>query len=139
MDLDVPVVLDEAQPPELVHEHIDPGSGCPDHRGQHFLGDLGQDPVRRARLAVTSEQQQRPGQPLLAGVEELVDEVSFDADGPRQHVGQELSRKRWSTVKVSRHVLLLDDDDRGQSHGRGGRHPVWLPDQTALTEEMSAL
>jgi hypothetical protein len=32
------------------------------------------------------QEQQRAGEPLLAGVEELVDQVLFDADVARQHV-----------------------------------------------------
>jgi hypothetical protein len=31
VDLDFAVVLDEAQFPELVHEHIHPRAGCSDH------------------------------------------------------------------------------------------------------------
>ena len=36
---------------------------------------LRQHALRLVRLAVTRQQQQRPGQPLFAGIEQLIDEV----------------------------------------------------------------
>jgi hypothetical protein len=35
------VVIDETQPPELVHERADPRSGCPDHFRKRLLADSG--------------------------------------------------------------------------------------------------
>jgi hypothetical protein len=50
------------------------------HLGERFLRQFGKDPQGGAFLAVTREQQQGAGEPLLAGVEELIDEIFFDAD-----------------------------------------------------------
>ena len=44
---------------------------------------------RLVLLAVARQQQQRARQPLLAGVEELIDQVLFDPDVARQHVRDE--------------------------------------------------
>ena len=41
---------------------------------------------RLVLLPVARQQQQRAGQPLLARVEELIDQVFFDPDVARQHV-----------------------------------------------------
>ena len=37
VDVDLPVVLDEAQSPEFVHEKIDPGPRCANHPRKHLL------------------------------------------------------------------------------------------------------
>ena len=44
-------------------------------------------------LAVAGEQQQGPGEPLLARNEELIDRVLFDPDVPGEHVHQEGMRE----------------------------------------------
>src|ERR1700682_4339983 len=73
-------VIDKAQLPELIHEDIDPRSGCADHLRQVFLTDPGNDRFGLALLAKTREQQETPSQTLLAGVEDLVDEIRFVSD-----------------------------------------------------------
>jgi hypothetical protein len=45
-------------------------------------------------LAVPRHEQERAGEPLLAGVEQLIDQVLFDPDVPRQHVRDESVRHR---------------------------------------------
>ena len=45
----------------------------------------------RGGLPVVGQQQERPCQPLLGGVQQLIDQVFFNADVPRQHVGQEVA------------------------------------------------
>ena len=55
----------------------------PDHFRKRLLGDLRYLSLRTGLLAVTREQQKRSGEPLFTRVEELVDEVRFDADVPR--------------------------------------------------------
>jgi hypothetical protein len=69
------------------------------HDGTPTLADvlrhLGKGAVRRFRFTVPREQQERPGKTFLGGVEQLVDEVFFDADVPGQHVRQEAIGERW--------------------------------------------
>jgi hypothetical protein len=55
----------------------------PDHFRKRLLGDLRYLSLRTGLLAVTREQQKRSGEPLFTRVEELVDEVRFDAGVPR--------------------------------------------------------
>jgi hypothetical protein len=45
VDVDLSVVLDEAQFPEFVHEKIDPGPRCPNHLGQRLLRYFGKHAV----------------------------------------------------------------------------------------------
>jgi hypothetical protein len=59
VDLNLAIVLDEAQFLEFVHEKIDPGPRCANHLRQHLLRYFGKRFVRMARRAIAPEQQQR--------------------------------------------------------------------------------
>ena len=71
------VVIDKAQLLELVHEMTHPRPGGAHHLRQVFLIDSGKDTLGATFLAKMSQQQETPGQTLLAGVEKLVDEILF--------------------------------------------------------------
>ena len=79
MNLDLAVIANEAELAKLVHEKADPGAGCPDHLGERLLADLRRDRLRGAILSEICQEQQKTRKPLLAGIEELVDQVFFDA------------------------------------------------------------
>ena len=66
-------VIDKAKLPELVHEVTDPRPGGADHLGQVFLIDSGKYGFGFSFLAKMGQQQENPGQALLAGVEKLID------------------------------------------------------------------
>src|SRR6476620_4025163 len=80
VDLDISVVLNESKVSELVHEEVDARTRRPDHLRKRFLRDLRYPSLRSRLIAVPREQQQHPRQPLFTGVEEMIDEVRFDAD-----------------------------------------------------------
>ena len=76
------VVIDKAKLPELFYEMIDSRPGCADHLYQVFLIDFGEDNLDSTFLAKISQQEENPGQTLLAGIEKLIDEIlpnAFDA------------------------------------------------------------
>ena len=52
-----------------------------DHFGQRLLADFRQHRLGLAVLAKISEEQQHPGQPLLAGIEQLIAFCSRTANG----------------------------------------------------------
>src|SRR6266850_2825958 len=79
VDLDLAVVLDEAEFPEFVHEEIDSRPRRANHLRQHPLRYFGKHLLRMASRAVVREQQQGARQPFLAGIEELVDQVLLDS------------------------------------------------------------
>jgi hypothetical protein len=54
MDVDLAVVLDEAQFPEFVHEKIDPRSRCANHLCQRLLRYLGNRTQTRSLGSVDS-------------------------------------------------------------------------------------
>jgi hypothetical protein len=75
-------VIDKAKLPELLHEMIDSRPGCAHHLCQIFLLDSGKHNPGSTFLAKMSQQEENPGQTLLAGIEKLIDEIfpnAFDA------------------------------------------------------------
>ena len=79
MNLQSAVVVNEAQLPELIHKEINPFARYPDHFRQCFLIYLRNDRFGFAFLTVAGQQQKSSGQPFLAGVEKLIDQVLLDA------------------------------------------------------------
>ena len=76
------VVLDETELPEFVHEKIDSGACGPNHFRQHLLRHIRNHFLRLVLLAILSEQQKSAGQPLFAGIKELIDQIPLDSDVP---------------------------------------------------------
>ena len=74
------VVLNEAEFPEFVHEKVDSRARCSDHLRQHLLGNFGKHLFWLGFLAIPGEQQKSAGQPFLAGVKKLIDQVFLDSD-----------------------------------------------------------
>ena len=102
------VVIDKAKAPELVHKMIDPRPGGADHLCQVFLIDPGHDGFGPALLAKMGQQQQKPSQALLAGVEQLVDEIRFVADDAGQQMRDKYFRESRLFVEQTHHRRLLD-------------------------------
>ncbi len=61
-------VVNEPQLAELIHKETDARASRTDHLGQRFLTNLRNDRLRLALLPKVGQQQQRPRQPLLAGI-----------------------------------------------------------------------
>ena len=89
MHFQTPVVINEAEGLELIHEMADPRPGCANHLGQIFLTDLGDYSFGFTFLAEMGQQKQNAGQAFLAGVEELIHQVLFVADVPGKQEGHE--------------------------------------------------
>jgi len=123
VNLQAAVVLDEPELPKLVHEKVHARARRPDHLGECFLGHSRKRPVGHVGFTVSRQQQQRAGEALLAGVEQLINQIFFDPDVPREHVCEEAIRKCGCGVKAPHHFLSVDDDDRARRHGGSGRHP----------------
>src|ERR1700681_3993471 len=94
VDLDVSVVIDETKLAKLVHEKADTGSGGADHLRQCFLIDARTDRLRVAFLPEIGQQQEQARKPLLARIEQLVNQVLLDSDVPGQEISHEHLRKK---------------------------------------------
>src|ERR1700735_3852307 len=99
VDLNMPIVIDEAEFAELVHEKADAGSGSADHIRQRFLTDVRTDPLRNAFLSEIRQQQQHARKPPLARIEKLVDQIALDPNITGQEICHEEFGKRRLIVK----------------------------------------
>ena len=129
-------VLDETELPELIHEEIHARPRGADHFRESLLRDFRQRALRIGP-AVAREQQQSPRQPFFARVEELIDEVRFDANVPAQHVGEEPIRERGLLMEQPRHCRFLDDQHAARHHRRGGADAKRLTGQGAFAEKIA--
>src|SRR6267154_2047480 len=140
VDVDLAVVLDEAQFPEFVHEKIDPGPRGANHLRQHLLRYFGKHLLRMASRAVVREQQQSARQPLLAGVEELVHQGLLDSSVSCQHVSDEAVGELVVLVENANHLVFLNDEhggrcNRGRSrHANGPARKAAFPKKIARTK-----
>src|ERR1700745_641977 len=89
MNLDLAVVADEAELAKFVHEKADTGAGRPDHLCERLLADLRRDRLRGAILSKMAQKKKKTREPLLAGIEELVDQIFFDAAVSTQKIRHE--------------------------------------------------
>lgn len=137
VDFDFAVVFDEAQFPELVHEKIDASARGANHFRQRLLRNLLKDAIGLVFGAVAGEQEKGAGQPLLTGVEELIDEVFFDTDVPREDVGNEAIGEFVFRMKDTTHFFFVDDEDGGRQDSAGGPHANRLASEAAFSKKVA--
>jgi hypothetical protein len=137
VDLKSAVVLDESELSKFVHEKIDPGTRCADHLRQRFLRHFGEYSVGLVFLTVTGQQQKSAREPLLARVEELIDQILLDSNVPCQHEFDEPVRAGMLLVKHFEHFILFNDK-HGAGRNRGsGAHAKALTCQVAFSKEVA--
>ena len=135
MDFEPAVVVNKAQFSEPVHEVADPRAGCADHFRQHLLTDLGNYRLGCAFLAKMSEQQKDPGQPLFAGIEELIDQILLVTDVSPQQIRHEQIGKRVFPVQRFHHGSLVDLQNSAIRHGGCRTHAERLTCKRTFAEK----
>src|SRR3984893_11206551 len=130
------VVVNEAQFSKFVHEGTHAGSGRSDHIRKGLLADFRKDRLRFVVLAKVRQQQEQPGKPFLTRIEQLIDEVCLDADGPSQKMGNEHLGERWLLTEQVDNSCFFQAHDDGVRHRRDRRYAVSLPGKTSFSEEI---
>jgi hypothetical protein len=131
------VVVDEAELAEFVHEEIYAGPRGAYHLGEGLLRNFGQRFLRIAGGTVTREEQQSAREAFLAGIEELVDQIFFDADVARQHVSDEPVGELVLFVEHTNHFVLFDNQDGGGCDGGGCGHAAGLASETSFAKKIT--
>jgi len=134
---DCPIIVDETEIPEFVHEEADPGPGRPNHFSGRLLVDLCRDGFGAAFLSKVRQQEERTGKALLTGIQQLIDEVSLDATVTGQKMRRESIRERRLFVQHPQHLRFIDPIERALLQHSGGREPDRLRDQASLAEEVA--
>src|SRR5579863_6550015 len=80
VNLQFTVVIDESQSAEFLHEKADSCNGSANRLREDRKTDLRNGAPRSALLSEVGHQEKRARQPLLIGVQDLVDHVLLDAD-----------------------------------------------------------
>ena len=133
--LDAAVIFYQPQISEFVHEETDAGSGCADHLRQCLLADFRDDRLGLSLLAKVGQQQKKAGKAFLAGIEQLIDKISFDTDGPTQKMRNEHLGEGRFVVNHAHHGRLVEMHDYAVAHGGGARYALRLAGKTCLAEE----
>ena len=119
-DLNASVVSHIAKLAEFVHEVADAGARGADHGGEHFLADLRQDfLIGLAGLSITGHDQEGAGEPLFAGVEELIHKIGFNAGLAREQIGGEEIGEEAIAIEHLTHPAIINADDAAVG-GRAG-------------------
>jgi hypothetical protein len=75
VNFEVSVVVDVAQLPKLIHKVAHAGARRADHVCERLLAHFGDYRFLLSILAEVRQQKQSTRQPLLAGIEQLIDQV----------------------------------------------------------------
>ena len=114
------VVANEAHLAKSSHEETDAGACGADHRGEGFLVDLRKGRPRMAFFLTVGQQQQRPRQPLLAGIEELIQQVLLDANVAGQEMGQEQLGEGGVFLQQTDHGIFVEAHETSGFRGARG-------------------
>ena len=137
VDLEAAVVLDESELAEFVHEEVDARPRRPHHFRKRLLRQLRQLAMGGVIFAVTRQQQERSRQPFLTRVEQLIDEVFFDADVAHEHMREESIGEVLLLVQCLLHFALLNAH-HGRRHNRCRcPHAQRLPRKASFAKEVA--
>ena len=121
VDFDLAVVVNQAQFSKLVHKITHAGARRTDHLRERLLADVGDDRLGPTVLTKIREKQEGPRQPLLAGVEQLVNQVRFNPDSARQEMRDEHLGKSWLLMEDADYRRFLQPHDLAFRHCCCGR------------------
>src|ERR1700731_2844779 len=137
MNFDFSVVFDEAQFAKFVHEKAHARSGRADHLRQCPLAKRPGDRLWRAFLAEICKEEEKAGGAPFAGIEQLVDQVRFNATAPRQQVRHEQLRKPLLIVNGCDHGRLLYASDQAFIECPRRCDVEWMAVQTSFAQELT--
>src|ERR1700686_3044919 len=137
VNLQVPVVVDEAQLAEFIHEEAHARSCRADHFCEHFLADLGNNRLRLTLLAKVRQDKKHPSQTLFARIEQLINQIRLNPDIARQKVRHEFFGKFRLVVEYTDHGGFIEARNQAFRHSRCSRHAQELPGQASLAKEIA--
>src|ERR1700686_767801 len=133
---DAAVVFNEAELAKFVHEETHARPRRSNHLRKRLLADFGDDRLRLGFLAEIRQQQEHSGKPFLARIEQLIDKVGFNANGPAQKMRNEHLGECRFLMDHPDNGRLFQADNAGVRHGRDRRDTLQLPGKTSLAEEL---
>src|SRR6202011_2761455 len=104
------------------------------HMGEDLLATLnpGVDLSKAGTKILVAEE---TGKTFLTRIEQLINEVGFDADCPAKKMGNEQLGERWFLMDHADNRRFLQACDDGFRHSRDRRYALRMPGKTSFTEE----
>jgi hypothetical protein len=102
------MVFDEAKHSELIHEKVNARACSADHRCQGPLRDSSKL-VLPAVIPLVCEQQKSAGEPPLAALRNLIDQILLDPNVARKQVRKEGVGELTVSVERSEHLVSFND------------------------------
>jgi hypothetical protein len=112
MHLHVTIVFDESQSPKSIHKETHSRPGCPNHFRQHFLTDFRDNRFWLAVLAKLGKQQEDSGQPLLAGIKKLVNQIFLNTHFAGQQKCDKNFKECLVALEHADHLFPLNLEER---------------------------
>src|SRR5882762_5474081 len=100
--------MNEAQPPKILHKKFHERARCNNDIREHLLRHSGKHLLWPGFLAIASEQQKSSGQPFLARIEELINQILLDSDVPREHIRHEAVGESMFRVEHANHLVFFN-------------------------------
>ena len=135
VDLQVAIVIDEAQFPEFVHEMAHARTRRADHFSECLLADFRDDSLGFSLLAKIGQYQESPCQALLARIEQLIHKVRFDADGSVEKMCDEHLGERRLVMQHADQCSLLNSHNLAVCHCAGRCHAQRLTGEGTFAAE----
>lgn len=101
------------------------------------MRNFGQRFLRIAGGPVTREEQQSAREAFFAGIEELVDQIFFDADVAREHVGDEAVGELVLFVEHANHFIFFDNQCGSGCDRSGSGHAAGLTAQASFAKKIT--
>src|SRR6266852_3716664 len=129
-------ILDVSKSAEAVHKETYTRTGGPNHLRQGFLVRMRYGGLRSA--FELGEQQESARQPLLTGIEEVVDQVCLHQCTAGQKKSLKEVRERLVRVQGLHHFFVVDSEDRAWQDGRSRSQTQRLRGSDALLADKAA-
>src|SRR5579859_529188 len=112
-------------------------TGGADHFRESSLGNAGDNVLGLFVVAVTSDQEECPGEAFLTGIKKLINEIFLDSDVPFEHVSDETVRKLAFFMNDSNHFRFFNPENGYGSEGNGGGDAKGLSSDAAFSEKIA--
>ena len=106
--------------PEIYSKVAHAGARRADHVRERLLADFGDHRLALSVLAEVRQQQQSTRQSLLAGIEQLIDQVFLHSHRASQKIRREFFGKFWLVEEHPHHGGLIHSGDYGVLQDPGG-------------------
>src|SRR5476651_778844 len=116
----VATIMNQTQPPKLIHEERDSRASRSYHLSQSFVADSRNCTLGFSRLTKVGKQEKNPGKSLLAGIKKEVHQIRLVSNVLGQQMLQEQLRESRFAPKEIDHDFVVNSHYGAIGHGSRG-------------------